>query len=213
MVNFKPKNAGTFELTALAITAIAKFIVMDQLRMRAVFIIATCFFWLWYGRYRYIHDKSILEYWGFKRDNFIDSWKVLLPFLLISVFLTGLYAVNNGIRVDNPHLIPILILYPVWGLIQQFIFLCIITLNLRQLKFFSENSGILYLAVPALFSIIHYPDLYLMGITFIIEIVFLITYIKWRNIWAIGLAHGSIAAFLLFYVFNRDLWKELFAGF
>ncbi|HEX2395745.1 MAG TPA: CPBP family glutamic-type intramembrane protease [Bacteroidales bacterium] len=198
---------------ALAVTAIAKFIVMDWLGMRAFFIIATGFFWLWYGRYRYLHEKSILEYWGFKRDNFLDSWKVLLPFFLVSTFLAALYALNNGISVDNPHLIPILILYPIWGLTQQFIFLCIITLNLQQLKFFSGNTRIIYLAVPVLFSMIHYPDPYLMGITFIMEIVFMITFMKWRNIWAIGLAHGGIAAFVLFYIFNRDLWKELFAWF
>jgi uncharacterized protein len=212
-LNFRPKNAGTFELAALAVSAIAKFIVMDWLEMRAFYITSSSLFWLWYVYYRYKKDKTILKYWGFKKSDFYESWKILLPFFILSSTLAVLYARNNGIPVFQLNIIPVLVLYPVWGLIQQFIFLCIIALNLKQLRFFSKNKGALFLLVSFLFSLIHYPDYYLMGITFVMELVFLLSFWKWRNLWAIGIAHGIMATFLLHYVFGRDLWQELFAWF
>jgi len=212
-LNFRPKSAGTFELAALAVSAIAKFIVMDWLEMRAFYITSSSLFWLWYVYYRYKRDKTILKYWGFKKSDFYESWKILLPFFILSSTLAVLYARNNGIPVFQLKIIPVLVLYPVWGLIQQFIFLCIIALNLKQLRFFSANKYTLFLVVSFLFSLIHYPDYFLMGITFVMELVFLLSFWKWRNIWAIGIAHGLIATFLLYYVFGRDLWRELFAWF
>jgi uncharacterized membrane protein (DUF485 family) len=52
-----------------------------------------------------------------------------------------------------------------------------------------------------------------MAFTFAMEVIFLTVYFKWRNLWAIGLAHGWIATFLIYYVLDRDLWTELFAWF
>jgi hypothetical protein len=40
------------------------------------------------------------------------------------------------------------------------------------------------------------------------EVVFIIVYIKWRNLWAMGIAHGWIATFILYFVLERDLWAE-----
>lgn len=210
---FKPSNAGYFELTAIAITALAKFIIMDWLGMRAFYISGTCLFWIWYVYYRYSHDPSVLKYWGFRKSNFWRSWKILLPFLIISTGLNAAYAFNNGNVLGNFHIIPLLILYPLWGLIQQFIFLGIIALNLQHFRIFSRDRILLFLAVSVVFSLIHYPYYPLMGCTFIMELVFLSVYWKWRNLWSIGIAHGWIATFLLYYVMNRDLWNELFAWF
>ena len=210
---FKPSNAGFFELTAIAITALTKFIIMDWLGMRAFYISGTCLFWLWYVYYRYSHYPSIMKYWGFRKANFRKSWMVLFPFLILSTGLTAVYAHNNHIPLVNFHILPILILYPIWGLIQQFIFLGIIALNLQHFRIFSRDRALLFFAVSFVFSLIHYPYLSLMGFTFIMELVFLAVYWKWRNLWAIGIAHGWIATFLLFYVLNRDLWMELFAWF
>jgi len=210
---FKPSNAGYFELSAIAITAFTKFVVMDWLGMRAFYITGTCFFWAWYVYYRYTHDQSILKYWGLRRSNFWKSWKILLPFVVISTGLTAAYAINNDIALANWHIIPVIILYPLWGLIQQFIFLGIIALNLQHFRIFSRDRLLLFLAVSLVFSLIHYPYYLLMVFTLIMEIVFLYVYWKWRNLWAIGLAHGWTATFLLYYVLNRDLWKELFNWF
>jgi hypothetical protein len=213
MILLKPQNAGVFELSAIALTALSKFIIMDWLGMRAFYIIGTCLFWIWYVYFRYSHDPAIMRYWGFSRLNFRESWYILLPFLVISIVLTALYARNNDIRLFNIQIVPVLVLYPIWGIIQQFIFLGIIALNLQQIRYFSQNRALLIVLVAFVFSLIHYPYLSLIGFTFLMEIIFLIVFLKWRNLWAIGLAHGWVATFLLYYVLGRELWTELFAWF
>jgi hypothetical protein len=186
---------------------------MDWLGMRAFFIAGTCLFWSWYVFYRYINDHKIIKYWGFQKRNFFDSWKILFPFMSISLCFILIFAMNNDIEIRNKHIIPVLLLYPLWGLIQQFIFLGIIFLNLNNSKFFQGHKNLIFILVAAVFSIIHYPHLIIMVFTFLMEIVFLITYFKWRNLWAIGLTHGWVATFLLYFIIKRDLWVELFAWF
>jgi hypothetical protein len=63
------------------------------------------------------------------------------------------------------------------------------------------------------FAWVHYPSLPLMVFTFFMELVFLVAYFKWRNLWALGLYHGWVASLLLFFVLGRDLWNELWTVF
>ncbi|MGW8317105.1 MAG: CPBP family glutamic-type intramembrane protease, partial [Bacteroidales bacterium] len=71
------------------------------------------------------------------------------------------------------------------------------------------NRRLVILIIPLLFSLVHYPSFVLMIFTFFMEMVFMVVYLKWKNLLAIGLAHGWIATFLLYYVMERDLWSEL----
>ena len=213
MNSFKPSNPVYFELTAITVTALLKFIIMDWLGMRAFYITGTSLFWAGYVYYRYSYDHNVLKYWGFRKENFLKSWTVLLPFLVLCLSLAALFAHHNNAVYFSWQILPVLILYPLWGIIQQFIFLCIITLNLQRISFFSRNNLLLFLLVALIFSLIHYPYFSLMIFTFAMEIVFVLVYWKWRNLWAIGLAHGWIATFILYYVLNRNLWSELFAWF
>lgn len=209
----KPGYFRFSELLAVSVTVILKFILMDWLGMRAFYITGICLFWLWYVIYRYSHDNSILRTWGFKKDNFGRSLRILLPFLIISICLTMVYGKLNDLPIVNYHLIPVLLLYPVWGIVQQFMLACIVVRNLNDTAFFAAHKYLVILPASILFSIIHYPYPVLMVFTFFMEAIFLVVYLRWRNLWAIGLAHGWIATFLLYYVLNRDLWIELFAWF
>ena len=212
----KPSKKGYFritELIAVAITVALKFILMDWLGMRAFYIGGICIFWLGYVVFRYSSDHSILRCWGFKKENFGKSLRVLFPFLVISIIITIIYGKLNHIRILNYHVIPVLLLYPVWGIIQQFMLVCILVQNLQKTAFFSNRKYRVILLASCLFSLIHYPYPALMIFTFVMEMIFLIAYVKWRNLWAIGIAHGWIATFLLYYALNRDLWTELFAWF
>jgi len=115
--------------------------------------------------------------------------------------------------VEILHLLPVLALYPVWGIVQQFMMICIVAENLSGLKKLSRNKPLVIVITSILFGLIHFPDFSLMIFAFVMEIAFLVIYYKWRNLWAIGLAHGWISTFLLFYVLGRDLWTELFLWF
>jgi len=215
-LGMKPINRKYFtyiELSALVLTVLLKYLLMDWLGMRAFYIAGICLFWSGYIAYRYSLDHSILRSWGLQKENFGKSLRVLLPFLIISVFLTIIFGKINHIPIINLNIIPVLVLYPLWGIIQQFMVVCILVQNLQNLPGFSLRMNRAILLPSILFSLIHYPHFTLMAFTFIMEIIFITVFQRWRNLWSLGIAHGWIASFVLYYFLNRDLWVELFAWF
>jgi hypothetical protein len=124
-----------------------------------------------------------------------------------------MYARAQRIPLLNPNILPVFFLYPLWGIIQQFMMVCIVSVFIgNTLKEAISQKGVI-LATAIFFCLIHLPDLRLMVYTFAMEIVFLMVYYRWRNLWALGLVHGWTGTFLLYYVMGRDLWVELFAWF
>lgn len=181
--------------------------------MRAFFISGICLFWLWYVWHRHAHDPGILDYWGFRKENFGKSLVVLMPFFAICLVFMLLNANQNQFELLNPNMLPIFLLYPIWGVVQQFMMVAIVAEIIKNIRHLSNHIPTIVILTSGLFSLIHYPDLGLMIFTLAMEVVLLTAYFKWRNLWAIGIVHGWIATFLLYYVHNRDLWTELFAWF
>lgn len=208
-----PHKCGYFELIALIATGLLKFILLDWLEMRAFFITGIFLFWLGYVLYRYSVDHKILVYWGFKKEYLGRSMLFLFPFLAVGIFVAVVLGTLNKSKVDILHLLPVLALYPLWGIVQQFLMICIVAENLSGFKILSRHKPVVIVIASILFGLIHFPDFSLMIFTFAMETAFLVIYYKWRNLWAVGLAHGWIATFLLYYVHNRDLWTELFVWF
>jgi len=199
-----------FELVAIAITAALKFIMMDWLQWRGVYIAGICIFWLGYVVIRIRNNKEQPGLWGFRREGFRPSMFFLIPFIVISILGCLLYAGFNNNLFFSWRIVPVLALYPLWGIIQQFLMLGIISQNLGRLDSMKGKRVGIVLIVSALFSLMHFPDFFLVLFTFCLEILFITVYFKWKNLWAIGMAHGWIATFLLYYVLERSLWQELF---
>jgi uncharacterized protein len=65
------------------------------------------------------------------------------------------------------------------------------------------------LLVSVLFAFAHSPDWLLMTFTFVMELFFIAAYFRWRNLWTLGLLHGWLGGVFLYFVMQRDLWKEL----
>jgi membrane protease YdiL (CAAX protease family) len=209
----KPDRKKWIEILAVAFTGLLKFIIMDWLQMRAFFICGACLFWLSYVFVAYKSDNKILKYWGFKKENFRKSLLILLPFTLLSIAAILFYAVYSEIFMLNWHIIPVFLLYPLWGLAQQFMTAGLIAGNLASIKSYQPGPFQVIFITSLIFSLVHYPHISLMAFTFVMQLIFTMVYLKWRNLWALGLAHGWIATFLLFYALERDLWIELFAWF
>ncbi len=202
-----------FELLMVIATGCLKFILMDWLGMRAFYITGICLFWAGYIFYRYLKDHGILKQWGYTKENFGKSMLILLPFVLISIICIIIYVFIKSEIILSWHVLPVLILYPAWGIIQQFMMVNLIACNLQEIRSVRLNNMQSILITAFIFSLVHHPYILLMIFTFIMEILFLLVFMKWRNLWALGLAHGWIATFLLFYALERDLWTELFAWF
>jgi hypothetical protein len=209
----KSDKKNWFEIIAVIISGLLKFVFIDWLNMRAVYIVIICLFWLIYIYSKYKGNPEAIQLWGIQRQNFKKSFLFLLPFAFICIIGIVIYGYLSKVDMINWHIIPIIILYPLWGLIQQFIVVGLISGNLKALENprFSNYQIILFISL--FFSLVHYPSAFLMIFTFIMQWIFTTAFLRWKNIWPLGLYHGWIATFLLFYIMGRDLWVELYVVF
>lgn len=202
-----------FEIFAVIATAILKFIAIDWLNLRAVYIVIISLFWLIYIFSKFRGNPESIRQWGIQKQNFKRSFLFILPFVIICTVGIGLYGYFSGASLLNWHILPIFMMYPLWGLIQQFIVAGVISGNLKAIKNPTFNNFQIILFTSLLFSMVHYPDGFLMLFTFVMQWIFTTAFLRWKNIWPLGLYHGWIATFLLYYVLGRDLLVELSAGF
>lgn len=183
---------------------------MDWLNWRLPYISIAILGWFTYIIYRQRTVNGILKYWGFRTDNFKRVLFLVLPFGIISVitfFIVG--YVQDTINITW-HILPILIIYPVWGTIQQFLMIGLIAGNLHDLDKspFSKLQIILINAI--LFSVVHYPNNWLVIGTFILALLYGWIYLKSRNVFVLGIFHGWLGGLFYYTVVNRDPFIEVF---
>jgi membrane protease YdiL (CAAX protease family) len=197
-------------MSAVILTAAGKFVFMDYLNWRFAFAAAVIAAWSVYIIFRYRSEKDILKYWGFRMDNFTLVVRKILPVGVLSVvafFAIGFY--QNTINITW-HIIPILLLYPIWGVIQQFLLIALMVGNMSDLKGEHLNNWAIILFSALLFSSIHYPFVWLMIGTFLLAIFYGFIYLRGKNIYALGLFHGWLAGLFYYTVVGRDPFLEMF---
>ena len=60
-----------FEILAVLLTGLLKFIFMGLFDYRALYISLTCLFWIIYVYKRYQSDHTVLRNWGFQKENLL----------------------------------------------------------------------------------------------------------------------------------------------
>ncbi len=197
-------------MSAVVLTALGKFLFMDHLDWRLPFVVTAIIGWVGYIIYRNKTKPGILNYWGFRTDNFKKVLKKVLPFGIFSVIALisiGLYRDSINI---TWHIIPVLILYPVWGIIQQFLLIALTAGNMQDLKNRKLNKGMIILCAALLFASIHYPYIWLIAGTFILAVFYGWLYLKQRNIYVLGIFHGWLGGIFYYTILNRDPFLEMF---
>jgi uncharacterized protein len=199
-----------YEIIAVLITAAGKFIFMDFLQWKFPFIVASIVGWGAYVLYRNKRDHTILAHWGFRTDNFKKVLRMVLPFGIAAVaafFITGYFLGTINI---SWHIIPILLLYPIWGVIQQFLVIGLMAGNLQDLEQQKMSNPLIIFLTALLFGLVHYPYYWLMLGTFILALFYGFIYLKERNVYVMGLFHGWLGGLFFYTVVNRDPFAEVF---
>jgi hypothetical protein len=211
MTNISISNkTRIFEIIAVIITAGGKFIFMDFLKLRFPFIVTVTVFWICYVLYRRNKNPDVINYWGFRTDNFMKVVRIILPFAVFSLILfVALGFYQNTINITW-HILPLLVLYPAWGLVQQFLLIALTAGNLYDLKNKSISKGMIIIVSALLFGAIHYPYVWLMIATFVLAILYSLLYLEQRNLYALGIFHGWLAAIFFYTIVNRDPFMETF---
>lgn len=138
---------------------------------------------------------------------------MVLPFGIASIvmfFIVGFYLDRLNI---TWHIIPILLLYPVWGVIQQFLVIGIVAGNLKDLDRSRLPSLSIIFVTALLFGILHYPSYWLVLATFVLALFYGYIYLKARNVYVMGIFHGWLGGLFFYTVVDRDPFQEIFSKF
>lgn len=200
-------------MAAVAATGLMKFVFVDWLALQSLYISIALLFWLTYILTRYRKNKLILHYWGFRKANFWRTGLFVAPFSLVAIVAILWAGLFKGTVFFNWQIGVVLLVYPFWGIVQQYLMLAVFARNLSDIGILGFSKVQAILLTSLLFALVHYPSPLLMGFTFIMELWFASAYFKYKNLWALGCYHGVIASLLLYYVLERDLWTELWGLF
>jgi uncharacterized protein len=201
------------EIAAVLVTGVGKFVFMDWLNWKLLFILTAISGWASYVTYRSYQHKGILRHWGFRTDNFLVVARQVLPFGLISVLSFFVVGSLQGTIHLSWHLLPILLIYPVWGTVQQFLLIGLVAGNCQDLTQYSIPKALIVCVSALLFAGVHYPHYWLMSATFVLALFYGWVYLKARNVYVLGLFHGWLGGLFYYTVTERDPFLEVFGKF
>ncbi|MFK7807051.1 MAG: CPBP family glutamic-type intramembrane protease [Saprospiraceae bacterium] len=197
------------EIAAVIITGLGKFILMDLLNLRLLYISAAILFWTGYVYYRFRQNSNVLDHWGLNTKHFKQTFRELLPIALI--LIVAFYLIGNylGTNVLSWHILPILLVYPIWGIIQQFLIVGLIAGNLRDLNQVKTSIPLIIFFTAIVFAVVHFPFLFLVIATFFMALVYSYLYLHGRNLLVLGMYHGWLGAVFFYTVMGRDALAEV----
>jgi hypothetical protein len=175
-----------------------------------VFIAAACLFWIGFVIVRARQDTSNFRTWGFRVENLGRAMALSAVLFVVIAGLMGVYAWGNGTLSFPAHTLLLFLLYPIWGVLQQFLALGIVVTNLERLPVLRGRPTMLVVLSAVLFGLVHVYDARLVAGTFFLELWLVPLFLKYRNLWPLGVLHGWLGGLFYLWVLNRDLWRETF---
>ena len=156
-----------------------------------------------------LHGESAPEL-GFRAANFRACFRIFSPALLfLALLLLACGILLETMRgLDLERAVIGLIAYCFWGLFQQYL------LNayfVNRLLAGSANPGQAAALGAACFSCAHTPNWFLMIVAFVMGYCAARVWIRYRNLWFLGFAHGAIGL-LLYLVVPDSISHHLVVG-
>jgi hypothetical protein len=145
--------------------------------------------------------QALLYRWGFRVSNFWTAFCSHLPFFACATVALLIWGGISG-RLPLPGTFWVAaLLYPFFGVAQQFIVQNLLMANLRGLI---RRPGLCALAAAFLFCLSHLPRIALSTWALIAGFFLTLAYQRHPNLWAIGIVHGLLAALAFHTVFAED---------
>lgn len=165
--------------------------------------------WGSYVGVRAATQPGALRELGLTRDGLGPAFREATVVAVVSLgAMAAVGAARGSLRVDA-SLLPLLVLYPAWGLTQQTLVQGMLTRNL-------DAAGLPAVAVVPLsamtFGSVHVPNGPLVGATTALGAAFSANYLRHRNVLPLGVYHGVLGAAFYVWVLDRDPWRELTGG-
>lgn len=196
-----------FEIVAVVATG-ALHLLLRSRGVNGLFIALASVFWAVYIARHVRQDATAWTRWGFRIDNLPSAFKGPTVLFVLASSAMGIYGVSAGTLVWHWHVLLLLVLYPLWGILQQFLVQALVVANLAKLA--PRHGRTLAIPIGAvLFGAVHYPSPWLMLATGGLGCFFIPWYLRYRNLWPLGLYHGWLGTFFYLWVLGRDPWFEV----
>lgn len=211
------RDVSRFELVAVVLSGLGHILLevfSDGLsgsngsivRPQHIFNIAAFMFWGVYLIWRLIRVRGLAAEWGFRRAGFIPALKAGCVFAIVGMIPLLVYGwIYSRFPLPVTFWL-VMVLYPVWGLGQQFALQALITRNLRGLL---PELWSRIITAALIFSVAHFPNYRLMALTLVAGVVFAWIYERHRNLWAIGIVHGILGAIAYYVILGCDPGAEI----
>jgi uncharacterized protein len=210
MVDTQSRFWPKFEITSVVITGLMKFVLMDWLELRFLYISIAVLFWICYGVFSYRTDAKRFQKLGINKTKFTTTIRTLLPILIILTTAFIVIGIQRGTSVLNWTIIPILVIYPIWGAVQQYIIVGLLAGNLNSIKKPELSKWLIIAITSVVFGVVHFPHIDLVIATTAMAIVYTSLYLRGYNLIVMGVIHGWIGAVFFYTIMGRDAWAEVF---
>jgi hypothetical protein len=151
----------------------------------------------------------VLAGWGLHRAGLLPCARQAAVVLVAGIAAAAAIGSARGALAFDARFLPLLLLYPLWGLVQQLLVLGVVAGNVLALG--GSRRLALAIAAPG-FAAVHVPDWPLCGATALLGAVCCLLFLRWRNLWPLGVLHGWLGACFYRWVLGRDPWAELLAA-
>jgi hypothetical protein len=195
------------EVSAVITTGILHLVFIEIFQAKALFIAIAITGWAIYITLRVRGNSSTLGSWGFRSINLRKT--LVASSIVAAIAIIVMILMSKGGLFIHWHMLPLLLLYPIWGVIQQFLVQAMVVNNLSVVSNRISFRWVVTILAAVLFGLAHTPDVKLMAATFCLGLAFTPIYLSWRNLWPLGLYHGWLGVLFYFWVLERDPWREV----
>jgi membrane protease YdiL (CAAX protease family) len=191
---------GATELALVIGSGVGNFVCEDLLHAKTAFVIVAAAAWLAFVLWRFRENPGVLRAWGLRGDNLAAAARAALAVTAPLVICGVGYAFAVGTFPPPPGFWLIVLIYPVWGVAQQFLLNAMLARNLTAVL----PIWAAVVLSGALFAAAHAPDLPVVALTFPAGVLWVLMYRRWPNLWALGIAHGVLGTLFFYGVLGRD---------
>jgi hypothetical protein len=194
------------EIAAVILTGGVFLVFENVLHLKLPFIIACIVLWAAYIIRRALREPAVLKGWGIRLDNVKPAALACLAFLLPAAAGLLAYRYLRGWRPLPATSLVLFALYPVWGLIQEFVVQGLVAGNLERL---GVSRVVIIAAVAVIFGLAHVPDWPLVAITMGAGAFWTVIFLRTRNLIPLAIIHGWLGTLAYYWILEKDPWKEM----
>lgn len=198
---------GWIELGAALATAGVHVLPLERLYPEVLEIVLMVVGWGLYLAWTFVRHREEVHAMGWTRRRVGPASLASFAVLASGTLAAAIVGAEHERLALHGHMIPLALLYPVYGLFQQGLVLGVVARRLDSVM--AGRPVITVVATALVFAAVHAPDTLLVIGTCVLGLILTPIYLRWRNLWPLGFVHGWLAIPVYFWVVGNDPWAAV----